>query len=103
MKQYKNKFHQRVLALALALMLCVGMLPMAAFAEDAPEAPAPEGPQVTATTVGDLIALAGGEDGAPVDETPEDADAPEEDETADEDGNTVTTEDAVGKDDAEKL
>ena len=103
MKQYKNKFHQRVLALALALMLCLGMLPMAAFAEDAPEAPAPEGPQVTATTVGDLMALAGGEDGAPVDETPEDADAPEEDETADEDGNTVTTEDAVGKDDAEKL
>lgn len=103
MKKRTNKFHQRVLALALALMLCVGMLPMAAFAEDAPEAPAPEGPQVTATTVGDLMALAGGEDGAPVDETPEDADAPEEDETADEDGNTVTTEDAVGKDDAEKL
>lgn len=103
MKKRTNKFHQRVLALALALMLCLGMLPMAAFAEDAPEAPAPEGPQVTETTVGDLMALAGGEDGAPVDETPEDADAPEEDETADEDGNTVTTEDAVGKDDAEKL
>ena len=89
MKQYKNKFHQRVLALALALMLCLGMLPLTALAGDAPEAPEAEpGIQVTELTVGDVLALAGDEDSAP----------------AEEEGSTVTTdEDAIGMEDSEKL
>ena len=41
MKKTTNKFYQRALALVLALMLCVGMMPMAAFAEGENE-PAPE-------------------------------------------------------------
>ena len=89
MKQYKNKFHQRVLALALALMLCLGMLPLKALAGDAPEAPEAEpGIQETELTVGDVLALAGDEDSAP----------------AEEEGSTVTTdEDAIGMEDSEKL
>ena len=34
MKKAKSKLYQRVLALALALTLCLGMTPLAALAED---------------------------------------------------------------------
>lgn len=89
MKKHKNYLHKRVLALVLAMMICVGMVPFTASASDA-EPEAPEAGLVREYTIDEIVTLAD-EDGEDVEEAAGDEDTAESDE--------VSTEDAVGLED----